>query len=200
MSEIALSEPLTSVRDNALISAYLEGNEYAFEILVQRHQDKLVNYINRLVQDFDTAVDLAQEAFIRVYRNASRYRSQYQFSTWLYRIATNLAIDEMRRRKRGGRFFFNNVIEKFQRDDGTLCLPDLRNSPERCLDQTEKLERLQAAIESLPPKYRAAFTLKEVQEFSYQESADILGVSLGTAKSRVHRAKMMLRDKLSGIL
>ena len=100
MGNAAYAETILGARDNALISAYLEGNEYAFEVLVSRYRNKLVNYICTLIHDYETAVDLAQEAFIRVYRNADRYEGRYQFSTWLYRIATNLAIDEMRRRQR----------------------------------------------------------------------------------------------------
>jgi len=200
MSEIVFSEPISRVGDNKLISAYLEGNEYAFEVLMGRYQDRLVNYLNRLIYDFDMSVDLAQEAFIRVYRNANRYQGQYQFSTWLYRIATNLAIDEMRRRQRKGRVFFHNAMHWIQRDDGTYVLPDVRPSPEKILDQAEKLKRLQGAMDTLPEKYRLAFVLKEAQEFSYEETSRILGVSLGTVKSRVHRAKLLLREKLTGVL
>ncbi len=200
MTDIALSQPLSRIADNALIYAYLEGDDYAFEVLVSRYQNKLVNYLNRLIHDYEMAVDLAQEAFIRVYRNANCYKGEYQFSTWLYRIATNLAIDEIRRRKRKGRFFFYNVTERFQQEDGTRRLPDLRCSPEKSLDRTEKLERLQSAIDSLPEKYRFAFILKEVQELSYKEISKVLKISLGTVKSRVHRAKMLLREKLSGVL
>ena len=186
--------------DNALVSAYLKGDELAFEALVYRYQDKLVNYLNNLLHDYDMAVDLAQEAFIRVYRNADRYKGKYQFSTWIYRIATNLAIDEIRRRKRKGRFFFYNVMSFLQRDDQSLPLPDPGESPEKALDRKEKLQRLQRAIDSLPPKYRLAFMLKEVQELSYEETGRVLAISVGTAKSRIHRAKMLLRDKLAGVL
>ncbi len=200
MSEIALSEPIAGVADNTLISAYLEGNEHAFEVLVTRYQSRLVNYLNRMIHDYEMSVDLAQEAFIRVYRNANRYQGQYQFSTWLYRIATNLAIDEMRRRERKGRVFFHNIMNWVQGEEESYVLPDLRQSPERALDQSEKLSRLQGAIDSLPGKYRLAFVLKEAQEFSYEETSRILEVSLGTVKSRVHRAKMLLREKLAGVL
>ena len=200
MTDIAISQPISRIADNALISAYLEGDEYAFEELVNRYQNKLVNYLNRLIHDYEMAVDLAQEAFIRVYRNANRYKGEYQFSTWLYRIATNLAIDEIRRRERKGRFFFYNVRERSQQEDGTRRLPDLRYSPEKSLDRTEKLGRLKAAIDSLPEKYRFAFILKEVQELSYEEISKVLRISMGTVKSRVHRAKMLLREKLSGVL
>ncbi len=196
----SLAQNFLGFGDNALVTAYLEGNEDAFEALVSRYQDKLVNYLNNLLHDYELAVDLAQEAFIRVYKNADRYKGKYQFSTWIYRIATNLAIDEIRRRERKGRFFFYNVMSFFQKDDKTFPLPDQRESPEKALDRKEKLDRLQAAIDTLPEKYRLAFMLKEVQELSYDETSRILEISLGTAKSRIHRAKMLLRDKLVGVL
>ncbi|MFQ5739118.1 MAG: RNA polymerase sigma factor [Acidobacteriota bacterium] len=193
-------ESYVSFGDNALVSAYLQGHEEAFEVLVYRYQDKLVNYLNNLLHDYEMAVDLGQEAFIRVFQNADRYRGKYQFSTWIYRIATNLAIDEIRRRRRKGRFFFYNVMSLFQKDDMAYPLPDSRESPEKSLDRKEKLQRLQAAIDSLPQKYRLAFMLKEAQELSYEETSRILNISLGTAKSRIHRAKMLLRGKLVDVL
>lgn len=200
MSSAAIAPALVTFGDNALISAYLEGNERAFEVLVGRYQDKLVNYINTLIHDYDLSVDLAQEAFIRVYKNADRYEGKYQFSTWIYRIATNLAIDEIRRRERKGRFFLYNVMALFQKDEKVFPLPDTRHCPERSLDRQERLEKLQAAIDSLPEKYRLPFILKEVHELSYEETSKVLKISLGTVKSRIHRAKMLLRDKLSGVL
>ena len=200
MSYTALLESFSGIEDNVLISAYLEGNEDAFEVLVGRYQNKLTNYLNTLIHDYDLAVDLSQEAFIRVYQNADRYRGEYQFSTWLYRIATNLAIDEMRRRERKGRFFFHNVLNWFQEEGQTYPLPDVRHCPETDLDRTEMLKSLQRAIDSLPKKYRLTFVLREVQELSYEEISRILKISLGTVKSRVHRAKMMLRERLSGVL
>lgn len=199
-SAAACAKAFVGFGDNALISAYLEGDEDAFEALVYRYQDKLVNYLNNLLHDYELAVDLAQEAFIRVYKNADRYKGKYQFSTWIYRIATNLAIDEIRRRERKGRFFFYNVMSFFQKDDQEFPLPDLRESPEKALDSKEKLRRLQIAIDTLPEKYRLAFMLKEAQELSYEETSRILNISLGTAKSRIHRAKMLLREKLVGVL
>ncbi len=189
-----------SLGDNALVSAYLGGNEYAFELLVVRYQDKLVSYINGILRDYDRSIDLCQEAFIRVFRNAHRYRGKYQFSTWLYRIATNLAIDELRRRQRRGRFCFFNVAERFQSDEDSVSLPDLRQCPERTFDTKEKAERLEVAIDSLSEKYRLAFVLKEVQGLSYEETAAVLNISLGTVKSRIHRAKLLLREKLAGVL
>ena len=107
---VTVTQSFISFADNALISAYLSGNESAFEALVHRYEDRLVNYLNNILHDYDLSVDLAQETFIRVFRNANHYKGKYKFSTWIYRIATNLAIDEIRRRERKGRFFFYNVI------------------------------------------------------------------------------------------
>ncbi len=200
MSIGTVAQPFLTFGDNALVSAYLEGHEDAFEVLVNRYQDKLVNYINTLIHDYELSVDLAQEAFIRVYKNADRYEGKYQFSTWIYRISTNLAIDEIRRRDRKGRFFLYNVMSLFQKDEQEFPLPDKRDCPEKTLGRQERLLKLQSAIDSLPEKYRLPFLLKEVQELSYEETSKVLKISLGTVKSRIHRAKMLLREKLSGLL
>lgn len=200
MENTALAGSHTASADNALVSAYVEGNDYAFEILVGRYQHKLVNYISGIVHDYERSIELCQDAFVRVFRNAHRYQGKYCFSTWLYRIATNLAIDELRSRQRKGRFFFYNVRERFQEEDRSVPLPDARQCPERTLGHKEKAERLRIAIDSLSEKYKLAFILKEVQDLSYEETARILNVALGTAKSRIHRAKMLLREKLTGAL
>ncbi|MFB3904756.1 MAG: RNA polymerase sigma factor [Acidobacteriota bacterium] len=196
----AYADAFSASRDNALVSAYLEGDDHAFQVLVSRYQGKLINYVNTLVHDYDLSVDLAQETFIRVFRYADRYRGDYQFSTWVYRIATNLAIDELRRRERKGRFSLRHMIALFEKDGRPLPIPDVRPTPERTLDGKERLERLQAAVDSLPPKYRLPFLLKEVEDLSYDEICQVLQISMGTVKSRIHRAKMLLREKLAGIL
>ncbi len=200
MAESACADAVAGYRDNALVSAYLEGNDEAFRVLVTRYQGKLVNYINTLVHERELAVDLAQETFIRVFRNADRYKGDYQFSTWIYRIATNLAIDELRRRDRTQGSFFNRVVALFQPDGKPLPLPDARPAPDSALQGKERLRRLQTAIDSLPEKYRLPFLLKEIEDLSYDAICEVLGISLGTVKSRIHRAKLLLREKLSGVL
>jgi len=200
MENVAVTSTFAGLGDNALVSAYLGGNEYAFEALVIRYQNKLASYINGILHDYDRSIDLCQEAFIRVFKNAHRYKGKYQFSTWLYRIATNLAIDELRKRQRKGKFIFYSVVEHFQPDENSVPLPDRRQCPERTFDTNEKAHRLEIAIDSLSEKYRLAFVLKEVQGLSYEETAGVLNISLGTVKSRIHRAKLLLREKLAGVL
>lgn len=192
------------LEDNALLEAYLEGESTAFDLLVNRYQDRLVNYINGIIHDYEQSVDLTQETFIRLFKNAHRYEGKYKFSTWLYRIATNIAIDELRGRNKKGRFFFRNILDCFRSDDegqdAELLLPDTSFCPGKALEKAEKADLLQIAVSSLAGPYRVPFLLKEVQDLSYEEVAHVLNLPQGTVKSRVHRAKLMLREKLQGIL
>ena len=199
MASSTYADRLVSFGDNALLFAYLEGNEYAFQILVSRYQHKLVNYLNSLLRDYDLAVDLAQEAFIRVYRHRRNYQGKHQFSTWIYRIATNLAIDETRRRRRRP-VFLPALTSGGEHGVGGVAVPDVRPDPEGRLDQKERRQALSRALGSLPTRYRLPFVLKEVQELSYEEVARVLNLSPGTVKSRTHRAKKLLREKLSRML
>ena len=194
----------TGLEDNVLLEAYLEGESVAFDLLVRRYQDRLVNYINGIIHDYEQSVDLTQETFIRVIKNAGKYEGKYKFSTWLYRIATNIAIDELRSRSKKGRFFFRNVLDYFKTEDDGLelemVLPDRTYCPGKALEITEKADFLQTAVSSLAEIYRVPFLLKEVQDLSYEEVSQILNLPQGTVKSRVHRAKLLLREKLQGVL
>ncbi len=188
-----------SVTDNFLVKEFVSGNDAAFAQLVTRYKDALTNYLNVMVGDYEVAVDLCQETFLRVYKNIGRYSNLYQFSTWIYRIATNLAIDEMRYRKRRGRVFYRNVWGQRKSPDGEkleLELTDIRRNPRDEILRKESGRVLGDAIRSLPEKYRTAFIMKEVQELPYQTIAKILGCSEGTIKSRLHRARELLQRKL----
>ncbi|MGI8782021.1 MAG: RNA polymerase sigma factor [Acidobacteriota bacterium] len=204
-NRLAARAPLkkrTGPDDNVLIQEFIEGNEQAFVLIVGRYKDPLVHYINSIIRDYDMAADLTQETFIRVFRKASQYERKYQFSTWVYRIATNLAIDELRNRKKRGRFFFFNAFPNFidEENNRTLQLADSGPTPDRSLDRKEASGRLAVAIDGLPEKYRIVFLLREVQEMSHQEIGAVLSLSEGTVKSRLHRARLLLRTKLEGIL
>jgi len=194
--EIGSEAPTT---DNSLVKEFISGNDGAFTQLVTRYKDPLTNYLNMMVGDYDIAVDLSQETFLRVYRNIGRYSNVYQFSTWIYRIATNLAIDEMRYRKRRGRVFYKNVWGNRQSMDKELPefeLMDVRRSPSEEILRKESGKVLGEAIRSLPEKYRTAFIMKEVQQLPYETIAQVLKCSAGTIKSRLHRARDLLQRKL----
>jgi RNA polymerase sigma-70 factor (ECF subfamily) len=194
--EIDQEAPTT---DNSLVREFISGNDTAFTQLVTRYKDSLTNYLNMMIGDYDTAVDLCQETFLRVYRNIGRYSNLYQFSTWIYRIATNLAIDEIRYRKRRGRVFYRNVWNNRQSEEneGTgFELTDFRSNPRDEMLRKESSQVLGDAIRSLPEKYRTAFVMKEVQNLPYEAIAKVLNCSAGTIKSRLHRARELLQRKL----
>ncbi|MBM3789106.1 MAG: sigma-70 family RNA polymerase sigma factor [Acidobacteria bacterium] len=198
LDEIGLREPAANV-DNDLVREFIAGNDAAFTRLVTKYKDALTNYVNLMIGDYDTAVDLSQETFVRVYKNIGKYSNIFQFSTWIYRIATNLAIDEMRYRKRRGQVFQNNVWNQNKQGDADgpeLQLSDLRPGPREEYLNKESAQVLRDAIRSLPPKYRTAFVMKEVQELPYEEIGRILRCSTGTIKSRLHRARELLQRKL----
>lgn len=188
-----------SVTDNSLVSEFISGNDEAFAQLVTRYKDSITNYLNMMVGDYDIAVDLSQETFLRVYRSIDRYSNLYQFSTWIYRIATNLAIDELRYRKRRGQVFYKNVVGSRQpgnKEGREFEITDPRRSPSDEILRKESSQVLGDAIRSLPKKYRTAFIMKEVQELPYETIAKVLNCSSGTIKSRLHRARELLQRKL----
>lgn len=194
--ELAQNVPDT---DNSLVREFIAGNDAAFTGLVSRYKDSITNYLSMMVGDYDTAVDLCQETFLRVYRNIHRYSNMYQFSTWIYRIATNLAIDEIRYRQRRGRVFYRNVWGSRKSTDNETPefeITDVRRGPRDEMLRKESGQVLGDAIRSLPEKYRTAFIMKEVQGLPYDEIARVLNCSAGTIKSRLHRARELLQRKL----
>ena len=197
------AEQARSGADNDLVREFIAGNDAAFTQLVSKYKDAITNYLSTLIGDYEIAVDLAQETFLRVYRNIGRYSHFYQFSTWIYRIATNLAIDEMRYRKRRGRVFYRNIWgarAKDETDPQEMEISDARRGPRDEVLRKESGRVLRDAIRSLPEKYRIAFIMKEVQDMPYESIADALNCSAGTVKSRLHRARGLLQRKLEHYL
>jgi RNA polymerase sigma-70 factor, ECF subfamily len=185
--------------DNSLVREFISGNDEAFAQLVSRYKDSITNYLNMMVGDYEIAVDLSQETFLRVYRSINRYSNLYQFSTWIYRIATNLAIDEIRYRKRRGQVFYRNILGSRKTADKEVHefeISDVRRNPRDEVLRKESGQVLGDAIRSLPEKYRTAFIMKEVQELPYETIAKVLNCSAGTIKSRLHRARELLQRKL----
>jgi RNA polymerase sigma-70 factor (ECF subfamily) len=183
--------------DHVLLEETLAGDEDAFAELVRRYRNQITSYIYRMTNDYDGAVDLAQETFLRVYRAASRYQNTYAFSTYIYRIATNLAISELRQRKRRRLVSLTGLLSS---EDGQEArdfdAPDGRPLQDVSLVDFEKRSVIKRAISTLPEKYRAPLVLRDVEGKSYEEIASILGTSEGTVKSRINRARNFLRDKM----
>jgi RNA polymerase sigma-70 factor (ECF subfamily) len=191
-----LSAAEEKLSDHALIEATKGGDEAAFAEIVRRYRSPITNYLYRFLNDYEEAVDLAQETFVRVYFAADRYHTDYAFSTYIYRIATNLAISELRRRKRRRLLSLTGL---FQGEDNELAEfqpTDPRDLPDVELVDSEQSRMIEKAIATLPERYRAPIILREIEGRTYEEIAVILKLGLGTTKSRISRARNLLKEKL----
>jgi RNA polymerase sigma-70 factor (ECF subfamily) len=194
----SLRENPSHVSDHALLAATCAGDEAAFGELVSRYRNQITNYIFRMTNDYDGAIDLAQETFVRVFRAADRYQSTYAFSTYIYRIATNLAISELRKRNRRKLISMTGFFHESESDpEQEFNPPDLRPLQDTVLVETERRAAVSKAIATLPQKYRAPLILRDVEGKSYDEISSILETNEGTVKSRISRARGLLREKLA---
>lgn len=182
--------------DHALIEATRGGDELAFAEIVGRYRGPITNYLYRFLNDYEEAVDLAQETFVRVYFAIDRYHTQFAFSTYIYRIATNLAISEIRRRKRRRLLSLTGLFQT--EDDSTVEFQpaDDRILPDAELIDDERSQTIARAISALPEKYRVPIILRDIDGKTYDEIAEIMELGLGTTKSRISRARGLLKEKL----
>jgi RNA polymerase sigma-70 factor (ECF subfamily) len=189
-----MSEPTLS--DHQLIAAAKAGDEDAFAEIVSRYKNPITNFLYRFLNDYEEAVDLAQETFVRVYFALDRYHTDFAFSTYIYRIATNLAISEIRKRKRRSILSLTGLFQSSDEDTVEFQPPDKRSLQDANLEEDERSKVIAKAIETLPPKYRLPIVLRDVEGKSYEEVAAILELGLGTTKSRINRGRGLLKEKL----
>ena len=180
------------ISDEKLIARFQKGDVQAYDVLVRRYKDQLLNYVYRFVGNRSDAEDIVQDTFLRVYKNKHYYKEIAKFSTWVYTIAGNLAKTELRRRKRRKIFSISNFVNE-ERD---YDIPDVEKNPEQEVDGSLKDGIIQKAIEKLPPKFKEVILLRDVQGFSYEEISQILSIPLGTVKSRVNRGRLKLQEDL----
>jgi RNA polymerase sigma-70 factor (ECF subfamily) len=188
---------LSDLSDEELILEFQKNNtERAFEILVQRYKNPLTNFVFRYLGDYESCTDVVQETMIKVYRYKDTYQSIAKFSTWIYTIAGNLAKTELQRRKR--RTILS--INAFGKDnDENYEIPDENYRPDTITDSGIKDEIIQKAFLKVSEAYRKAVILRDIQELSYEEIADIMGITVGTVKSRINRGRAQLQKLLKGI-
>jgi RNA polymerase sigma-70 factor (ECF subfamily) len=192
--------------DDELMERYQAGDENAFTLLVRRHQQPLVNFIARFINDRDGAEDLAQETFIRIFKASRRYKpGRAQFKTWMYHIASNLCKNELRNRGRRDRYRVDNVVDSDGGDSEQIDLiesapADAAFQPEVALERKELHDAIQTAIAELPEQYRVPLVLRDLQGLSYDEISEVLELRIGTTKSRINRARLMLKDKLQSFV
>jgi RNA polymerase sigma-70 factor (ECF subfamily) len=184
---------LQSIRDLTdieLIAGAVKGREDGFEELVRRYQRPIVGYVFRMLGDYESSLDVTQEVFIKVYNSLARYSSEYKFSTWLYRIAHNAAIDHMRRNS------VNSQSLETESEDGAyqLQLESSGPTPEQDHQRSEWRAEIDTVIKRLPGPYRELIVLRHSQDMSYDEIAEVTGLPLGTVKNRLFRAREMMRE------
>jgi RNA polymerase sigma-70 factor (ECF subfamily) len=188
-------KPLTP-SDEELIDRFQKGDVYAFESIVNRYKDPLLNFVYHFLGDKIDAEDVVQETFLRVYRNKHLYRNIAKFSTWIYTIAGNLAKTELRRRKRRRLF----SISQLGFDDKDYDVPDPLRTADMQVDGEMKEAYIRKEIDALPVKFKEVVVLRDVDEFSYEEISDILKIPIGTVKSRVNRGRLRLQKRLGDLL
>lgn len=184
-------------KDITLVQAAQRGDKHAFAQLVEKYEARVYNLARKMMRDQQDAEDVLQETFISVYRHLNDFQGDAAFATWLYRIATNASLMKLRGRKD----LTVSLDEPVESDDGDGAMPreivDWSFTPEEALLSTEVREQMNAAVEALPESMRAVFVLRDIEGLSVQETADVLGISVPNVKTRLHRARLMLRENLS---
>ncbi len=180
--------------DVELMLRVRNGDESAFTELMKRHYRALINYTYRYTSSREAAEDLAQETFLRVYRAAGRYKPEAKFTTWLYRIATNLCLNEVKKKKG----FQNVSLEDF--DDNVSEIGDSKPGAHSAVFRREIKQAIWGALDSLSQNERVAIILSKYEELPYEEIAEIIGCSLGAVKTYVHRGKKKLVEELKPFL
>jgi RNA polymerase sigma-70 factor (ECF subfamily) len=180
------------VADGELVESAIAGREACFEELVRRYQRPIAAYVYRMVGNYDAALDLTQEVFIKVYNSLTRYRSEFKFSTWIYKIAHNAAIDHLRRHAVREQALTNG----FDTERREASLESRRLSPEQESERNERRSEIESVVQMLPAAYRELILLRHSQDLSYDEIAEVTGLPLGTVKNRLFRAREAMRDHL----
>jgi RNA polymerase sigma-70 factor (ECF subfamily) len=192
-----VTEKPPPLSDERLVELSLEGDEDAFGILVQRYQRRLAAFLSQLVGDMELARELAQEAFVRAWSALERFDPRYRFSTWLFRIAHNLGIDQLRRRRLQTTPLYRTDSEG---EEVEVVVPDLDKDPLGHLENRALASELRQIIDGLRPEYRELVLLRHFAGLSYQEIADFTEMPLGTVKNKLFRAHSVLRRALTDFL
>ncbi len=187
--------------DGTLVRETLAGDRRAYDLLVLRHGDMLYNLCFRMLGDYDEASDCAQDAFIRAYRALESFRGDAAFTTWLYRIAVNtcrnrLASADYRRSRKAVRLEGTGADDALLPENGRASF----SNPTERFERGEREALIQRALDALPPDEKAVAVLCDIEGRSYEETAALTGVPLGTVKSRLARARRRLRSKLEGVV
>lgn len=187
----AFSRDLTAASDRELVATAVSGVEGSFEELVRRYQRPISAYVYRMVGNYESALDLTQEIFIKVYSSLRRYREEFKFSTWIYKIAHNSAVDHLRRNATREQ----SLVVGPEGDQFDLPVESTRLTPEQESERKERRGEIESVVRTLPANYRELIILRHSQDLSYEEIVDVTGLPLGTVKNRLFRAREMMRQQ-----
>jgi RNA polymerase sigma-70 factor (ECF subfamily) len=183
--------------DEEIVARVLSGQEHLFETLVRRYQTRILSHVARMVGSREDALDLSQEIFLKVFGALDRFNPEFRFSTWLFRIAGNAAIDHLRKRKP------RTIPLETTDSDGHVSSPEYKSSdldPFGRLRNTERGDAIARAIADLPAEFRELIAMRHFTGLSYEEIAEIKNMPLGTVKNKLFRARAVLKERLAGEL
>lgn len=176
--------------DRDLVFTAAAGVEGSFEELVRRYQRPIAAYVYRMVGDYEAALDLTQEIFIKVYGSLARYRPEFKFSTWIYKIAHNSAVDHLRRNAGRER----SLVNGSESDAYDMPIESDGLTPEQESEREERRVKVESVVKALPAAYRELIVLRHSQDLTYEEIVEVTGLPLGTVKNRLFRAREMMRQ------
>ncbi len=183
--------------DAYLVKRTLEGDIRAFEALIDKYKNMVFTISFRMLGNHADAEDASQEVFLRLFNSLKKYNSNHKFSNWLYQITMNICRDELRKRKNAkGNISLDEPLKEQDGKDIASLIPDDYNLPERIVEENELRDRLEMAIQKLPPDYREPLALRYTKGLSYEDISSILKLPVGTVKVRIHRARRMIREAL----
>src|SRR5207245_37957 len=190
MSAASSLANVTKLGDGELVQTAVAGREASFEELVRRYQRPIAAYVYRMVGDYDAALDLTQEVFIKVYNSLARYRPEFKFSTWIYKIAHNAAVDHLRRHA-----VREQALVSGDSDQREISIDSGRLTPEQESEKKERRAEIEAVVQKLPAPHKELILLRHSHDLSYDEIVEVTGLPLGTVKNRLFRAREVMRQQ-----
>jgi RNA polymerase sigma-70 factor, ECF subfamily len=195
------SDGLSEASDDQLVERAQQGEYAAYEEIVRRYQDKAFRLAFSLMKNESDAQDVVQEAFLNMYRKLHTFKGQSKFGSWMYRVVTNAALMRLRKKKRRSEVPVDDEEGELAEDDYYVAsVPEWRVRADEAVENRELRQKIIEAVDELPPKYQTVFLLKEVEGLPVKEIAEVLDMSVGGIKSRLHRARLHLRATLEPYL